>query len=123
MRMTSSIKVSSRLDKSASDIVIGVTKLAEIYDKSRPWARAILKKWLIEQENGGPIRVVKKNKRGDLYTTLAILQREMPPPRDQTLVRKLEEQERSITFMSRQIERLTTEVQILQRAMLPSRKY
>jgi hypothetical protein len=63
------------------------------------------------------VRVFKSGKKGALHTTLAILQREMPPARDRALVRKMKEQERDLDNLARRVDVLANQVRLLTKAL------
>lgn len=74
-------------------LVVGVTKLAWMYGKSRDWAERLLKEWHEEQRRGGPVRVFQQGKRGSLYTTMPVIHQHMPPGRDPVLYRRMKDVE------------------------------
>lgn len=103
--------------KRDSSALIGTVKLAKLYDRSRFWAWTLMKEWLTEQENGGPVRVLLRGKQRHMYTTVAVLQRELPTARDQMLVRKVAELEKDLDTCVNRLNTLTTDVGALQRVM------
>lgn len=82
-----------------------------MYGRSWKWARELLEEWLEEQEKNpnAPRRVFRKGKKA-IYTTIAALQREMPPARDMTLVRKVAELDRDLDLATERISRLEGEL-------------
>ena len=102
-----------------NSVVIGTTRLGEMYGKSWTWARSLLVKWHKEQLAGGPVRVFKKGKNGSLHTTIAVLQREMPGARDQVLVRKIAQHEKDLDTMARRVDMLTTKLEAAMRLFEP----
>lgn len=92
-----------------------------MYDRSWTWARNLLLQWEKEQLAGGPVRVWRSGKKGALQTTLAILQRDMPPARDPVIMRKLKEHDKDLDTMARRIEALTTLVHSLKNQLRDQR--
>lgn len=88
-----------------------------MYGETTKWARAMLLEWYENQTRGGPIKVFKRGKKGALYTTISILQREMPPARDQLLVRQMAELDRDLTTQVRRIDALMTDVAHLRKTL------
>jgi hypothetical protein len=85
-------------------VVLGATALGRLFGKGDDWGRALLRSWHEEQARGGPVRVFK-TPRGSLATTLAVVHRELPPARDMALVRKVEQLERDVDFLTRRLDR------------------
>jgi hypothetical protein len=110
-----------RLALGDATIIIGVVQFARMFEKSRKWAREKFMYWLREQERGGPQRVWKvDDKRGArLYTTLAVVQQDMPRTRDPVIMRKLNEHDRDLDTMARRIDDLTTQLHQLRRQLAP----
>ncbi len=95
---------------------VGPSRLAKITGRSREWARTKLREWLREQNAGGPQRVfVKSGKRGDLYTTISIIQREFVGVYDPIITRKLRDHDEAIRWLEKQVAHLTSEVHALRR--------
>lgn len=89
--------------------------MAEIFGESKHWARTILKQWLAEQQKGGPVRVFTAGKKNALFTTITVLQREMPPTRDRYVTKKLAEHDRDLDDLARKVTFLTSEVAYLRK--------
>ncbi len=93
----------------AAKFVVGPAELAEFYGRSAQWARDTLRLWWREQQEGGEVRVFRRPWPGKpnafvYYTTVATLQRIMPPARDVALVRKCEELERDLEVACRRLD-------------------
>lgn len=84
-----------------------------MYERSWTWARNLLLQWEKEQLSGGPIRVFRSGKKGALHTTIAVLQREMPPARDPVVMRKLKEHDKDLDQLATRVNTLTTLVHSL----------
>ncbi len=98
--------------------VVTAGELARMYGRSRFWARAVLKRWHTEQEQGGEVRVIAhRDKRGRLVieTTRGALMRSMPPARDEALVRKVDGIDRDLDFLARRMDRLANERDLIDR--------
>ena len=90
----------------SASLVIGVTKLAWMYGKSRDWAERLLKEWHEAQLAGtGPVRVFVQGKRGSLFTTLPIIHQVMPPGRDLVLYRRMSAVEAEVAHAHQRIDR------------------
>jgi len=89
--------------------------MAEMFGRSRKWARAKFDEWLEEQNRGGPIRVWPHGRKRKLYvTTVAVVQREFAGGmRDPVIMRILKQYERDIDFLTKRIDKLTDEVRVL----------
>lgn len=78
-----------------------------------------MSEWHREQEAGGPVRVFKRKGKGPyanaLYTTLAVIHRELPAYRDPHLFRRLGEYEKDLDSLARRVDFLTTEVAYLRK--------
>lgn len=89
-----------------ADLVVGVTKLAWMYGRSRDWAERLLADWEEEQEmKGGPRRVFRMGKRGSRFTTLPVIHQCMPPGRDLALYRRVEALEEGLEETTRRLDR------------------
>lgn len=96
----------------SASLVIGVTKMAWMYGKSRDWAERLFKGWEAEQLAGtGPVRVFKQGKRGSLFTTLPIIHQHMPPGRDLVLYRRMSAVEADVALAHQRIDREIAERQ------------
>lgn len=104
-----------------ASVVVGVTKFAAMFGRSRWWAKAKFERWLDEQNRGGPVRVwYSGKKRRLLYTTLAVVQREFPgATRDPIVMRKLKEHDRDMDQLARRIDSLMGEVRMLRKMLEP----
>lgn len=100
-----------------ASVIVGVVKFAKMFDRSRWWARAKLEKWLAEQNRGGPKRVWEDGSR--LYTTLAVVQRDMPGARDPVIMRKLKEHDKDLDVLARRVNDLTTQLASLRKQLEP----
>lgn len=70
-------------------LIVGPTRLGQLYKRSRRWGYTLLREWWAEQQAGGPVRVFKR-KNGSLYTTLQVVDATMPRGRrDEVLERRL----------------------------------
>lgn len=107
----------ARPDGVNESVLVGVVKFARMYDRSRWWARAKLEKWLDEQKKGGPQRVWEDGPR--LYTTLTIVQRDMPGARDPVIMRKLREHDKDLDTLARRVDDLTTQLLQLRKHLEP----
>lgn len=96
----------ARPDLEDASVIVGVVQFGKMFNHSRWWARAKLEKWLAEQKRGGPQRVWEDGPR--LYTTLAVVQRDMPGARDPVIMRKLKEHEKDLDRLAHRIDDLTT---------------
>jgi len=84
-------KLTPRTDDRSASLVVGVTRMAWIYGKSRDWAERLFKQWEAEQLAGVQgIRVFRMGSRASLFTTTAILHQIMPPGRDLVLYRRMD---------------------------------
>jgi hypothetical protein len=101
-----------------SSVVVSATQLGSRYGKSREWGRKMLMQWWDEQQRGGDLRVFRRGKKGAIYTTIAVLQRHMPPARDTALVRKIESLERDLECAMRRIGQLTDRLDVVERKLL-----
>lgn len=98
----------------SASLVVGVTKMAWMYGKSRDWAERLFKGWEEEQLAGtAPVRVFRHGKRGSLYTTLAIIHQHMPPGRDLVLYRRMSAVEADVALAH---QRIDNEIRDRQRA-------
>ena len=80
-----------REDATHASLVVGVTKFAWMYGKSRDWAERILKLWEEQQLAGtATVSVFRSGKRGSLFTTLPVIHANMPPGRDLVLYRRMD---------------------------------
>ena len=87
-------------------LVVGVTKLAWMYGKSRDWAERLLKEWYEQQCAGtAPVRVFPMGKRGSLFTTLAVIHQHMPPGRDLVLYKRMAAVEADVADAHKRIDR------------------
>lgn len=88
-------------------LVVGVTKLAWMFDRSRDWAERLLEEWQAEDRAIGrtPPRVFKQGKRGSLFTTMGVLHQYMPPGRDLALYRRMKDVEEGLEATNRRIDR------------------
>lgn len=91
--------------RAGGDLVVGVTKLAWMYGRSRDWAERLLKEWHEKQLNGGPVRVFAQGKRGSLFTTLPVVHQHMPPGRDLVLYRRMDAVEADVSTAHSRIDR------------------
>lgn len=94
-------------------LVVGATKLAWIYGKSRNWARRLLRSWAEAQARGGPVRVFTRPD-GALCTTMAVLYQHMPPGKDLELYRRVDSLTVDVSDAHRRIDqnvRRTTELE------------
>lgn len=114
---------SSKANKDSS-VIIGVSRLARMFDESHDWARKLLRDWFEEDQRvGGPVRVFKRKGRGPhaakgaLYTTLPVIQREMPPTRDVFVTKKLAEHERDLDTLANRVNALTSELAYLRKKL------
>ncbi len=93
-------------ETASASLVIGVTKMAWMYGKSRDWAERLFKRWEDEQLAGtAPVRVFRQGKRDSLFTTLAILHATMPPGRDLVLYRRMNAVEEDLALAHQRIDR------------------
>lgn len=89
-----------------ASLVVGVTRLAWMYGKSRDWAERLLSQWEEQQMAGtAPIRVFRQGKRGSLFTTLAVIHAHMPPGRDLVLYRRMDAVEAEVEHAHQRIDR------------------
>lgn len=89
-----------------SGVVVGATKLAFMFGKSRGWAIRLLNRWELEQRNGGPVRVFRAGDgSGGRYTTMAIIHQCMPPGRDLELYRRVKRVEEGLADTTRRLDR------------------
>lgn len=87
-------------------LVVGVTRLAWMYGRSRDWAKRLLEEWYEEQRLGtGPVRVFKQGDRDSLYTTIAILHQVMPPGKDVALYKRVKAVEEDVDGAHQRIDR------------------
>ena len=88
-------------------LIVGVTKLAWMFDRSRDWAERLLAEWQEEDLAKGrmPPRVFKQGKRGSLFTTMAIVHQYMPPGRDIALYRRMKDVEEGLEATNRRLDR------------------
>ncbi len=101
-----------KLKPTNASLVVGVTKMAWMYGKSRDWADRLFRGWEAEQLAGtGPVRVFRHGKRGSLYTTLAIIHQHMPPGRDLVLYRRMAAVEADVALAHQRIDREIVERQ------------
>lgn len=102
---------------SESSVIVGVVRLAEMFGRSRKWARAKFDEWREEQEKGGPIRVWPSGRKRKLWvTTLAIVQREFAGGmRDPVILRALKQHDRDIEFLTSRLDKVLEELQHLRR--------
>lgn len=90
----------------SASLVVGVTKMAWMYGKSRDWAERLFKQWEAEQLAGtAPVRVFRQGKRGSLFTTLAVIHQHMPPGRDLVLYRRMSAVEADVALAHQRIDR------------------
>lgn len=89
-------------------VVVGATRLAAMFDKSRHWAQRLMREWWREQEQGGPVRVFKRNEAKHhrsgravrsfrYYTTIAIVDTHMARRPDRALERRLRQLESDVS--------------------------
>lgn len=89
-----------------ASVVVGVTKLAWMYGKSRDWAESLLKEWHDQQRLGtGPVRVFQQGKRGSLFTTMAVIHASMPPGRDLALYKRMKDVEEEVREVQKRLDR------------------
>jgi hypothetical protein len=92
-------------ESARAGLVVGVTKFAWMYDKSRDWAERILEEWEEQQLAGtGAVRVFRSGKRRSLFTTLAVIHASMPPGRDLVLYRRMAAVEAEVAEAHRRID-------------------
>ncbi len=90
----------------SASIVIGVTKMAWMYGKSRDWAERLFKQWEESFLAGtGPCRVFRQGKRGSLFTTLPIIHQLMPPGRDLVLYGRMSAVEAEVALAHQRLDR------------------
>ncbi len=116
-----------REQPTSASLVIGVTKMAWMYGKSRDWAESLFKEWEAAQMAGtAPVRVFRQGKRGSLFTTLPIIHQVMPPGRDLVLYRRMSAVEADVALAHQRIDREIIERkqadQELQRQLLAGRR-
>ena len=92
-----------------ASLVVGATRLAWIYGKSRKWGSRLLRSWAEEQAKGGPVRVFI-GVGGALFTTMPIVHQHMPPGRDLALYRRVAVIEADVAESHRRIDRVVTQV-------------
>jgi hypothetical protein len=93
-------------DNASRSLVVGVTKMAWMYGKSRDWAERLFQRWEDEQLAGtAPVRVFRQGKRDSLFTTIAILHATMPPGRDLVLYRRMSAVEAEVAQAHQRIDR------------------
>lgn len=85
-------------------IVIGVTELAWMFERSRDWARALLERWEDDQRRGGPVRVFRTGRL--LHTTMPTVHANMPPGKDLALYRRMDAVEADAAHAHQRIDRL-----------------
>jgi hypothetical protein len=91
-------------------VVVGATKLAFMFGKSRGWAIRLLNRWELEQRDGGPVRVFRAGDgSGGRYTTLAVIRQWMPPGRDLELYRRVRQVEEDLADTTRRLDREVAE--------------
>lgn len=90
-------------------LVVGASRLAWIYGKSRKWGSRLLKMWAEEQSKGGPVRVFI-GVGGALFTTMPIVHQHMPPGRDLALYRRVEVVEADVAEAHQRIDRAVAQV-------------
>lgn len=95
-------------------LVVGASRLAWIYGKSRKWGARLLKMWAEEQAKGGPVRVFI-GVGGALFTTMPIVHQYMPPGRDLALYRRVEAVETEVSDAHRRLDRTVAAVNELER--------
>ena len=88
-------------------IVVGVTEIAWMYERSRDWARALLERWEKDQQNGGPIRVFRTGRL--LHTTMPCIHQWMPPGKDLALYRRMDAVEKDVAEAHRRIDHVLTD--------------
>lgn len=76
--------------------IVGPSRFARMFDRSRWWAQRVLREWWDEQQKGGPVRVFRRPS-GYYYTTIAIVDAHMPRRRDEALERRLRRLERDMS--------------------------
>lgn len=87
-------------------VVVGVTRLAWLYGKSRDFAESLLREWEVQQELGtAPVRVFRKGRRRSLFTTMAVLHATMPPGRDLVLYGRMKDAEEALAMDGTRIDR------------------
>jgi hypothetical protein len=74
--------------------IVGPTKLGRLFGRSRWWARDRLLDWEDEQRRGGPVRVFRHGRR--LFTTMAVVDCELPSRRDQRIERRFASLEKDV---------------------------
>ena len=95
-----------RHDNTSRSLVLGVTKMAWMYGKSRDWAERLFQRWEDEQLAGtAPVRVFRQGKRDSLFTTIAIVHSVMPPGRDLVLYRRMSAVEAEVALAHQRIDR------------------
>lgn len=89
-----------------ASLVVGVTRFAWMYGKSRDWAERIFQQWEEQQLAGtAVVRVFRSGKRGSLFTTLPIIHQHMPPGRDLVLYRRMDAVEAEVEHAHQRIDR------------------
>lgn len=90
----------------SASLVVGVTKFAWMYGKSRDWAERILRLWEEQQLAGtATVRVFRAGRRGSLFTTLPVIHANMPPGRDLVLYRRMDAVEADVTHAHQRLDR------------------
>lgn len=101
-------------------VVVTNGELARMYGKSPEWARGLLLGWYKDQQAGGEQRVIKRtDSRGRtiLETTLAVLQRHMPPARDMMLVRDVARIDHDLDVLARRVNHIAATVEAIERML------
>lgn len=82
-----------KLIEGSDDYLVGVHRLARLYGRSPHWSRKVLRGWWAEQQKGGPVRVMEravpygKTTQRRLFTTMAVIEQQLPRYRDTELER------------------------------------
>lgn len=89
-----------------ASLVVGVTKFAWMYGKSRDWAERIFRLWEEQQLAGtATVRVFRAGKRRSLFTTLPVIHANMPPGRDLVLYRRMDVVEADVAQAHQRLDR------------------
>lgn len=98
-------------------LVVGATRLAWIYGKSRKWGSRLLRSWAEEQAKGGPVRVFI-GVGGALFTTMPIVHQFMPPGRDLALYRRVEKVEIDVADAHRRVDQVVPQLRDHEKRLL-----
>jgi hypothetical protein len=86
-------------------MVVGATRLARMFGRSRGWARRLLREWEVEQAAGGPTRVFRQGKQSGLYTTIRAIQSVLPAAKDVVVYERLAEIETELGTINARVDR------------------